>query len=173
MNTSQKQSFQTEYEIFTSQNDLPEDEKNLVIQAREAAKNAYAPYSGFSVGAAVLLKDNSIVIGSNQENVAYGPTNCGERSALFAVGSQGKGNQVSKIAIIARPKTELDKPVSIDQELPGTPCGTCRQVMKEYEAVSGEKMIILCLFNSDRVYRFEGIDSLLPFAFGPSNLNPV
>src|SRR3989344_1319085 len=151
MNAPQKQTITATYEIYVSQNDLPEDEKNLVIKAREAMKNSYSPYSHFSVGAGVLLKDGSIVQGSNQENVAYGPTNCAERSALFAVGSQGKKDQVKKIAVIARPTSELDKAVSLDKELPGTSCGTCRQVMKEYEVLSGEKMIILCVFNSDRI----------------------
>lgn len=170
MTNSQKKTIQTEYEIFESQNDLPEDEKKLVEKARDAANNAYSPYSKFSVGAAVLLKNGEVVIGSNQENVAYGPTNCAERSALFAVGSLGKKDMVSKIAIIARPTAELESAVSIEEELPGTPCGTCRQVMKEYEVLSGQKMTILCLFNSDRVFRFDGIDTLLPFAFGPKVL---
>jgi cytidine deaminase len=156
------------YDIFSFQDELPTDEKELVIQAREAMNHSYSPYSHFSVGCAVKLKDGEIVKGSNQENAAYGPTNCAERSALFAIGSQGKQDQIAKIAVIARPTAALDSPVPLAKEQNGTPCGVCRQVMKEYEVLSGQKMIILCVFNTDRIYRFEGIDTLLPFGFGPN-----
>lgn len=171
MHTSpHKQIILMEYELFENQNSLPPDEQEIVKQAREAMKTSYSPYSQFRVGCALGLKDGSIITGSNQENAAYGPTNCGERSALFAMGSQGKKDQLKKIAVIARPADSLDSVAPIKQELPGTPCGTCRQVIKEYESLSGEKTVILCVLNTDRIMRFEGIDSLLPFAFGPEVL---
>lgn len=168
---SQQQTLTITYKLFESQNDLPKDEHDLVLEAREAMKTSYSPYSHFCVGCALKLKDGSIIRGSNQENVAYGPTNCAERSALFTIGSQGKKDQLRKMAVIARPENNLEKAVSIEQELPGTPCGICRQVIKEYESLSGEKTVILVVLNSDRVWRFEGIDSLLPFAFGPGALD--
>lgn len=158
------------YICYDSQNDLESDEQSLILEARQALKNSYSPYSHFSVGAAVLLADGSIVTGSNQENAAYSPGSCAERSALYAVGSQGKQDQVRKIAVIARPTADLETPVPIDQEQNGTPCGVCRQVIKEFEVLAKQKIIILCVFNTDRVYRFEGIDCLLPFGFGPTAL---
>jgi cytidine deaminase len=166
----QKLILNTEYTRFNSQDELPEDEKNLVNEAREAMKSSYSPYSHFCVGSAILLKDGTIVHGSNQENAAYGPSNCAERSAIFAIGSMGKKDQITKIAVIARPAANLDKAAPIEEEQNGTPCGTCRQVIKEYEILSGQKIVIICVFNTDRIYRFEGIDTLLPFGFGPDAL---
>lgn len=133
-------------------------------------KTSYSPYSHFRVGAAVLLEDRSIIQGSNQENAAYGPTNCAERSALFTIGSMGKQDQIRKIAVIARPAGATETPVPLEQEVSGSPCGICRQVMKEYESLGGQKWVILIIQNSDRVFRIEGIDALLPFAFGPDSL---
>jgi len=160
----------SEVTIFSTQANLSEDEKNLCNKAREAMKTSYSPYSNFRVGAAVLLEDGSIIQGSNQENAAYGPTNCAERSALFTIGSMGKQTQIRKIAVIARPAGATETPVPLEQEVSGSPCGICRQVMKEYESLGGQKWVILMIQNSDRVFRIEGIDVLLPFAFGPNSL---
>ena len=168
--STHNKTIQINYELYSSADSLPPDEQELVKQAREAMKTSYSPYSKFRVGCALGLKDGSIITGSNQENAAYGPTNCGERSALFAMGSQGKKDQLKKLAVIARPAPDIDSVAPVEQELPGTPCGTCRQVIKEYESLSGEKTVILCVLNTDRIMRFEGIDSLLPFAFGPGVL---
>lgn len=162
--------FTTNIDVYSSQEDLPQDEKALVLKAREAMDTAYSPYSHFCVGAAVLLKNGETVQGSNQENAAYGPTNCAERSALFAVGSQGKKDQVAKIAVIARHESHKTTALPVEQEKNGTPCGVCRQVMKEYEVLAGQKIVILCVFNTDRIYRFDGIETLLPLGFGPSAL---
>jgi cytidine deaminase len=159
------------YDLYDSQNDLPPDELSLVLESREALKHSYSPYSHFSVGAAILLEDGTVVKGSNQENAAYTPTSCAERSALYAIGSQGKHDQVRKIAVIARPTADLETTASIEQEQNGTPCGVCRQVIKEFEVLAKQKIVILCVFNTDRVYRFEGIDCLLPFGFGPNALS--
>jgi len=158
------------YICYDSQNDLEPEDLSLVLEARQALKHSYSPYSHFSVGAAILLSDGTIVKGSNQENAAYTPTSCAERSALYAIGSQGKQDQVRKIAVIARPTTDLETPAPLDQEQNGTPCGVCRQVIKEFEVLAKQKITILCVFNTDRVYRFEGIDCLLPFGFGPNAL---
>ena len=107
----------SEVTIFSTQANLSEDEKNLCNKAREAMKTSYSPYSNFRVGAAVLLEDGSIVHGSNQENAAYGPTNCAERSALFTIGSMGKQTQIRKIAVIARPAGATETPVPLEQEV--------------------------------------------------------
>ena len=93
---------------------------NLFDQAMEAAQNAYAPYSHFRVGAALLLDDGSVVTGVNVENRSYGLTNCAERTAIFSAGALGKKN----FAAIAIATPDADYPVG--------PCGACRQVISEF-----------------------------------------
>ena len=93
---------------------------NLFEQAMEAAKNAYAPYSHFRVGAALLLDDGSVVTGVNVENRSYGLTNCAERTALFSAVAMGKKN----FTAIAIATPDADYPVG--------PCGACRQVISEF-----------------------------------------
>ena len=93
---------------------------NLFEQAMEAAKNAYAPYSHFRVGAALLLDDGSVVTGVNVENRSYGLTNCAERTAIFSAVALGKKN----FAAIAIATPDADYPVG--------PCGACRQVISEF-----------------------------------------
>jgi cytidine deaminase len=160
----------SQIEIYNSQNGLAEDEKELVIAARNAMLKAYPPYSNYYVGAAVRVADGNIFTGSNQENVSYGLTVCAERSALFHVGSSGQAKNVVKLAVIGRPKQKIDKKVEKEEELLGGPCGACRQVIKEYEDLSGNPLVILCVLNTDRVYRAVGIETLLPMAFGPRNI---
>ena len=94
--------------------------EHLFEQAREAAKNAYAPYSHFRVGASLLLDDGSVVTGVNVENRSYGLTNCAERTALFSAVAMGKKN----FTAIAIATPDADYPVG--------PCGACRQVISEF-----------------------------------------
>lgn len=91
----------------------------LILQAKDAMKNAYAPYSGFRVGAALLAKDGSVFKGCNVENASYGATNCAERTAVFKAVSEGY-REFEKIAIVAS---------SGDY---ASPCGICRQVLAEF-----------------------------------------
>ncbi len=142
----------------------------LIKKSQEALKSAYAPYSKFHVGCAIELTDGTIIQASNQENASYGLTVCAERNALFAAGSAGKKDQVRTIAISGSPKDQIGEVVPVEKENIVSPCGACRQVIKEYEDLSGEKIVILFITNADRIYRIEGIESLLPFAFGPNNL---
>ena len=93
---------------------------HLFEQAMDAAKNAYAPYSHFRVGAALLLDDGSVVTGVNVENRSYGLTNCAERTALFSAVAMGKRN----FTAIAIATPDADYPVG--------PCGACRQVISEF-----------------------------------------
>ena len=102
--------------------------ENLFKKALEAAKNAYAPYSNFHVGAAILLKDGSIVTGVNVENRSYGLTNCAERTAIFKAVSEGK--TYFKAIAIATP----------DADYPVSPCGACRQVISEF--MGGDTLVI-------------------------------
>lgn len=142
---------------------LPEDEQRLLETARQAMTTSYSPYSEFTVGAAVQLEGGDIIKGSNQENASYGLTMCAERTALFTVGATGRKKDVRKIAVVGTGKNfETTKPV--------TPCGACRQVIKEYEDLSGGPITILMAGQTGPTYRIKGIDSLLPFAFGPKDL---
>ena len=102
--------------------------ENLFKKALEAAKNAYAPYSNFHVGAAILLKDGSIVTGVNVENRSYGLTNCAERTAIFKAVSEGK-TDFKAIAIATH-----------DADYPVSPCGACRQVISEF--MGGDTLVI-------------------------------
>lgn len=144
----------TEYEVSTQ---LPEKDNDLIMKAREVAKNAYAPYSGFRVGAAVLLGNGVVVTGNNQENAAYPSGLCAERTALFYASSQYPKVPVVAIAIstinLAATPSDIAKP-----------CGACRQVLAEYEDIAGKPIQIL-LDSTDRILVLNGIDNLLPLRF--------
>lgn len=144
----------TEYEAFAQ---LPEKDNDLIVKARDAARNAYAPYSGFRVGAAVLLENGIIVTGNNQENAAYPSGLCAERTALFYASAQYPKVPVVAIAISTINRTDLPADIA-------KPCGACRQVMAEYEDIAG-KPIRIILDSADSVIILNGIDNLLPFRF--------
>lgn len=136
---------------------LPVADRSLVDAAKEATKTAYAPYSHFSVGAALRLADGTVVKGSNQENVAYPSGLCAERTAMFAASSQHAGVAFDAIAIVAcNPEGKI---------VGASPCGACRQVMMEYETHFGHKIRVVTYFSDDKILIFDGVESLLPFAF--------
>ena len=138
--------------------ELHQDEKNLIEHAKDACFRAYAPYSQFQVGAAVLLANGEIVAGSNQENVAFPSGLCAERTALFYANSQFPEQAVISLAVAAYTKGDfIDRPVS--------PCGACRQVVLETEIRYGNPVRII-LYGKSEVYIIEGINDLLPLAFG-------
>ncbi|MDW8015876.1 MAG: cytidine deaminase [Bacteroidia bacterium] len=134
--------------------DLSPEERDLLKKAQEAAEYAYAPYSGFPVGAAARLSDGRLLSGNNQENSAYPSGLCAERTLLFYLGSQRLIPLVQMIAVYA--------PLSED---PVMPCGACRQVMYEYERLGSIRWTLIFAGASGRVYRFMGMETLLPFAF--------
>ena len=152
-----EQRIETSYKIYTI-DELDAQEKSLMEAAIEATRHSYAPYSHFHVGAAVLLENDVIVTGSNQENVAYPSGLCAERTALFYSNSQYPDMKVRALAIAARSEEEgiVCSPIF--------PCGACRQVMLETEKRSGKPMKIL-LCGSEEVYIVKGVTQLLPFAF--------
>ncbi len=153
-----------EYTVFDSASFLPPEQQKLLEAATSAMDTSYSPYSRYRVGAAVRLKSGLIVTGSNQENASYGLTECAERTALFSVGVQGHKNEVREIAIMAR--GENHEPT----EKVAQSCGACRQVMKEYEDLSGEETTILTSSPGSPIYSIKGVDSILPFSFGPKDL---
>lgn len=130
----------------------------LVAAAMAATKTAYAPYSHFFVGAAVLLEGGVVVSGSNQENGAFGAGTCAERTALFYAQARYPARAVRAIAIAARSGEDgfTEEPVP--------PCGICRQVLSEVEQRAGEPIRIL-LYGKRCVCQIEGIEGLLPLGF--------
>ena len=127
--------------------------KELITLALGARENAYAPYSGFLVGAALLTADGEVFVGANVENASYGLTNCAERSALFAAVSKGK-RQFSAIAVVG------GKAGEVTEFCP--PCGACRQALAEFSQDRDMKII---LFNGKEEKEIS-LSSLLPDSFG-------
>lgn len=153
-----KQTIEIHYERLNWE-DLVAEEQELLTEAMEAAKLAYAPYSQFHVGCAVRLADGSIHLGNNQENRAYPSGLCAERTVFFHLGAIGKGKEVRKVAIRAYgERVHLSQPV--------TPCGSCRQVMLEYEEMAQTDFVVLMMGESGDILRTTGIKkTLMPFSF--------
>ncbi|MDE7381769.1 MAG: cytidine deaminase [Muribaculaceae bacterium] len=149
--------------------ELSEQDKALVDAAKNATRNSYAPYSGFRVGAAILLDNGTVITGSNQENAAFPSGTCAERSACFYAAAQHPGVPFKKIAIAAWPSGKEPSQCtpqeweSLFQALPISPCGACRQALLEYENKYSDIQVIL--FGREKVYIFPSIKSLLPFSF--------
>jgi cytidine deaminase len=144
-------------------NELDISEQELIEKAKNAYSNAYAPYSGFLVGASVLLENGEIINGSNQENAAYPSGLCAERVALFYAGAKYPEVAIKTIAISAKSKTfEIDDVVS--------PCGACRQVMAEYQQKQGQDIRLLLHSPNDEVLIANSVDDLLPFMFNSEQL---
>lgn len=124
--------------------------ETLIQQAILAMDRAYVPYSKFRVGASILLKDGTYILGANIENASYGLSNCAERSAIFSLFSQGyKKEEIVAIAIVAHDKN------------PVSPCGACRQVLFEHV----DKHIPIFLCNTKGDVKEVTIEALLPYGF--------
>ena len=132
----------------------------LIRLAEEARKQAYAPYSGFLVGAALLAESGEVYMGCNIENAAYGPSNCAERTAFFEAVSEGE-RRFSAIAVVGRPAGTSDSPGRIC-----TPCGVCRQVMAEF---CEPDFVIVAAADENRWILYT-LGELLPESFGAQNL---
>ncbi len=133
-------------------------EKQLIQEAIKARENAYAPYSGFCVGAALLSKNGNIYRGCNIENAGHTPSNCAERTAFFKAVSEGE-RAFQMIAIVAGPKEGTLQFTA--------PCGVCRQVMMEFCDYETFRII---LATSTEDYQVFTLKELLPYGFGPNNL---
>ena len=132
-------------------------DKELMLVACEARQKAYAPYSHFFVGAALLAKDGTVFTGCNVENAAFSPTNCAERTAVFKAVSEGV-LEFSAIAIVGGTEDGLSPCC--------TPCGVCRQVLAEF--CQGDLRI---LTGTPDEIQATTLSELLPLAFGPNNFN--
>ncbi len=146
-----------EYLLYGSKEELESEDKKLLDLATEASGRAYAPYSGFNVGAALKLSNGEIITANNQENAAYPSGLCAERVAIFFAHSKYPGESIESIAVTA----------SVDGkqcETPTFPCGACRQVLAESEKRGGKPIKII--IGGDKVTQIvKSTHSLLPFAF--------
>ena len=142
---------------------LAEEDRKLLKAAWESCDSAYAPYSNFHVGASLLLANNMTFKGNNQENAAYPSGICAERVAVFSASALYPGIAIQSIAVVA--KTEV-----FNLTNPVTPCGACRQVLAEYEMLSGQPIRIILQGNSEKIWIIEGIANLLPLMFHGSEL---
>ncbi len=148
------------YNIFNKLTDLPEKAKNLMKQAIDIRKKAYAPYSNFRVGAAVLLKNGQIFVGSNQENAAYPSGLCAERVAIYQASTQYPDEEIEMIAISGSAEDPTLYPVS--------PCGACRQSLSEYETKQKKLIPVYFMGAEGEIVQTESIKDLLPFLFDGS-----
>lgn len=138
--------------------------ETLITAARAAAAHAYAPYSRFAVGAAVLLSDGAIVTGANVENASYGLSLCAETVAIATTSAQGRLRDVVAIGVVG----------GMMDGTPGTapvhPCGRCRQVLNEAAQLGGRDLVIYCAGLSGDALEEYRLSYLLPQAFGPADL---
>ncbi len=142
---------------------LDKQEQELVTLSRQMCDQAYAPYSAFYVGAAVLLENGEVIKGSNQENGAYPSGLCAERVAAFAASALFPGMPMKVMAVSARSnRMKIDKPVS--------PCGACRQVLLEYELAQETPMKVLLTTEAGSILVIEKVRDLLPLAFSGNGL---
>ncbi len=153
-----------DFEEYANFDELPEADQLLMREAQTAADDAYAPYSKFHVGAAVLLENGTIVKGNNQENAAYPSGLCAERVALFAAGAHSPGIKTKSIAIHAYSEKFKDHPQAVG------PCGACRQVMAEYEHRHHQKMRLIMQAEDGKYIVSHSVNQLLPFMFNADNI---
>lgn len=146
------------FSSFQSPDQLSSEDQKLLNKAIDARDRAYAPYSGFSVGAAVLLDNGTIITGNNQENAAYPSGMCAERVAVWSALSLFPGVKLKKVFISARSENKLvDRPVS--------PCGSCRQTLAEYETKQNQPIEVFFTGETGVILKAGSIRDLLPFMF--------
>jgi cytidine deaminase len=153
----------TEFEVYTSAKDLSKNDALLLKAAQKMVKTAYAPYSEFHVGAALLLENGKIVTGNNQENAAYPSGLCAERVAIYYAGAQYPTSCITTIAVAVKAKN-----VVVSEPL--SPCGACRQAIAEYENKFGKPIRIIMSGEKGQVYIAKSIESLLPLMFSKKYL---
>ena len=149
--------------VYSNLGELSTEDQMLMNKAIEARRNAYAPYSKFHVGAALLLDNGEIVLGNNQENAAYPSGMCAERVAIWQAGSLFPRVKIKKLAISASSTiTKVDKPIG--------PCGACRQTLSEYEINQKEPFPVIFMGEVGEIVKTPSLLSLLPFSFDSSYL---
>ncbi len=151
------------YEVASDEAALTEQERSLLHLAQKATDQAYAPYSNYLVGAALLLSDGSVHQGTNQENAAYPSGLCAERTLLFGVGSNHPDKKMEMMAITVRRRHE-------EKFLKACPCGACRQVLAEYQNRQGAPIRLIMQDEDGKVMRLNSAEDLLPFMFTKDQL---
>ncbi len=151
------------YQEYNSVQELDSDHQQLLKIASNACLNAYAPYSGFKVGAVVKCDDGRTFTGNNQENAAYPSGMCAERVAIFSAMADNMDTRIRQIAIAI-------KTINGNSMVPVAPCGACRQVIAEYEHKQGSPIELMFTSESGRTIILNGINSLLPFVFNSDYL---
>lgn len=149
---------ETILQVFDNVNDLPQNILALMQKAVEAREKAYAPYSKFHVGVAILLDNNQIITGSNQENASYPSGLCAERTAIYYAGSQYPNAKIQQMAISAGSKNKPTK-------TPIPPCGACRQAIAEYEIKQKSPIEIYFMGEIGKVAKSKSLANLLPLVF--------
>jgi len=149
--------------VFSSIEEVPDDIQSLMKQAASARKKAYAPYSKFSVGAALLLENGEVITGNNQENASYPSGLCAERTAIYYAGAQYPDIKILKIAITAGSQVKLTNS-------PIPPCGACRQAIAEYEVKQETPIEIYFMGETGKVIKSNSLANLLPLVFDKSVL---
>lgn len=149
--------------LVNTLDELDPESKQLIRKAQEILQYAYAPYSRFSVGAALLLDNGVVITGTNQENAAYPDGMCAERVALFTMASQYPGVSVKKLVVVA--KSENAPILS-----PATCCGSCRQVMLEFEQRQNKVFEVIMQNQDYRWIKAASAESLLPFSFDKKSM---
>jgi cytidine deaminase len=155
-----------DFTILKNFDELDTESKYLAHKAKDATNHAHAPYSKFMVGAAILLDDGTVVTGFNYENAALPSGMCAERVALYAAASQHANKRITKMVIVAKRKGGKDL-------VPATSCGSCRQVMLEFEANQGKPFEIVMQNNDHHWLKVNSASALLPFSYTKENMEHI
>ncbi|WP_310595496.1 cytidine deaminase [Flavobacterium sp.] len=148
----------TDFGVFDTIQELPSDIQNLMQEAVTIRHKAYAPYSNFKVGAALLLDNGKIILGSNQENAAFPSGLCAERVAIFQAGAIYPETKILKMAISAASENSTTS-------APIPPCGSCRQSIAEYEIKQNTPIEIYFMGEIGAIYKSDSLKNLLPLLF--------
>ncbi len=152
------------FTFFDHLEDLDTESKYLVHKAKEATQHAYAPYSKFHVGAALMLEDGTVVVGANQENASYPLCMCAERVALYTAAIQHHGKRITKMAVAAHKKSHKELAEA-------TSCGACRQVLLEFEHRQKTPIESIMLGPDLKWVKCSSATSLLPLDFNQDHLD--
>ena len=157
-----KNKIEIHFDEFSDLSELNESDREVVAGSMDAARNAYAPYSGFKVGACVRMENGQILKGNNRENAAFPSGSCAEQTVITYAGANYPKVHIKTLAISAIKNSDFTLE-------PIPPCGNCRQIIAEEEDRSGEKIRII-LYGSSKIQVIEGIAGLLPLKFNKEKL---
>jgi cytidine deaminase len=153
--------FSFSFNSYDSVDDLSINDKSLIKAAEKSLEKAYSVYSGFSVGASLLLENGELITANNQENSAFPSSMCAERVLLYYCRATFPKLKIKKIAITV-------KSIHGKIQTPISPCGSCRQVMSEYEKLQNHPIEILLKGEQGSVYVINCVEDLLPLSFKPN-----